>query len=364
MKTKFHFMMDSTRLRALFIFMLGAWGFNSYSQTCDSLQSCCCEVSDMNPSGIMIGHTHPKGKWMLSYRYMNLFQNGSLSGTGKVTDDAIFANYIMAPQSMNMDMHMFMAMYGITNRLSLMAMLNYGVQSMNMNMLPGTMHMHMGNMVMSDLNSTHMTGKTSGVSDTKLYAMYDLIDRPFHKIIISAGLNLPTGNIQLNGDSKNMMYEGQRLPYMMQLGSGTYDILPGLTYLFNKRSLLFGTQLSGTIRPGYNVAGYSYGNEFNASIWIAYKFVPWLSASVRAEGNTIDRIYGRDPSLYEVMEPDAAAKNYGGQKLSGYGGLNFYFKKLANSKLSVEYGMPFYQRLNGPQLATRTILYAGWTISF
>ncbi|MGZ3884928.1 MAG: transporter [Bacteroidia bacterium] len=364
MKAIFNFMMDSFALRLILLAILFVRGVNVYSQSCDSSQSCCCDVSDLNPSGIMLGHMHPKGKWMVSYRYMNMFQAGNLSGTSQVTDDAIFNKYIMSPASMNMEMHMLMAMYGITGRLSVMAMFNYNIQSMNMNMLPGTMHMHMDGMTMPDMSSTNMVSKTAGLGDTKLYGIYSLIDHLVHKVILSAGLNLPTGNITLNGNSKNAMYSGLRLPYMMQLGSGTWDILPGVTYLYRKPSFLIGVQLSGVIRPGYNPLGYSYGNAGTGSMWAAFKLLPWLSASLRAEGVVTDRIYGRDPNLYEVMEPDAAPQNYGGQIISGYGGLNFYFKKLSNSRLSVEYGMPFYQKLNGPQLATRNMLYAGWTVSF
>lgn len=334
----------------------------AYSQSCDSSQ-CHCESGDMNPSGIMVGHSHPKGVWMLSYRYMTMQMRDNLSGTEKVADDIIYQNYIMSPNAMSMDMHMVMAMYGITNRLSVMAMLNYNVLSMKMNMLPGTMQMQMNGMTMTDMNATSMTMKTSGISDTKLYAMYALLDKSSHKLVISAGVNLPTGSISLTGDDMSMQ-PGKRLPYMMQLGSGTYDILPGVTYLLHKSNFTWGTQVTATLRPGYNSLGYAYGNDVTATTWAAYKFLPWLSASVRAEGYAANSIDGKDPGLHEVMEPDSKAANYGGKRASGYVGLNLYWKKLLSSRFSFEYGQPFYQNLNGPQLATRSMLYAGWGVSF
>lgn len=364
MKLIFSFMMGSLSAKRglLAVFML--WSVLLCSQECDSSLTCCCgQGSDMNPSGIMIGHTHSRGKWMLSYRYMNMFQDGNLAGSSRVNDDVIFNNYLMAPQSMNMDMHMLMVMYGISDRLSVMAMANYNIQTMNMSMLPTTA-MNMPGMSMSDMSNGPMKTKTAGFSDTRLYAMYSLVNKSFHKVILSAGLNLPTGSIRLNGNSKDEMYNGLRLPYMMQLGSGTYDLLPGATYLYTADKWLIGVQASGVIRPGYNALDYCYGNSGSASAWFAYKFLPWLSASVRAEGTASDRIYGRDKAIYQVMEPDAAPQNYGGRMVNAYGGLNFYFKKLSDSRLSIEYGMPVYQNLNGPQLATRTMLYAGWTVTF
>jgi hypothetical protein len=332
MKRNFSFMMDAGVLRSGFLaLLLVLINFNSYSQSCDSLQ-CNCEKGDMNPSGIMIGHSHPKGTWMFSYRYMNMQMRDNLSGMNKVSDDIIYRNYIMSPGRMSMDMHMIMAMYGITSRLSVMAMLNYNVLSMNMNMQPGTMQMQMNGMMMSNMDATSMTTKTSGLSDTKLYAMYSLLNGATHQLMLSAGVNLPTGSVRLKGDGMSML-PGQRLPYMMQLGSGTYDILPGITYLLNKGNVTWGTQVTGTIRTGYNSLGYAYGNELTVSTWGAYRFLPWLSASLRAEAYAANAIAGKDPALFEIMEPDAKASNYGGQRASAYAGFNIYLKKLANSRI-------------------------------
>jgi len=347
----------------LVLLLLSVHSFSGYSQSCDSLQ-CNCEKGDMNPSGIMVGHNHPKGTWMFSYRYMSMPMQDNLSGIQKVSNDMIFQNYIMSPKSMNMDMHMIMAMYGITNKLSVMTMFNYNVNSMNMTMLPGTMQMQMNGMTMSDKNATSMTTKTSGIGDIKLYAMYSLYNRSCHQLILGAGISLPTGSIKVNGDSKDMMYAGQRLPYMMQMGSGTIDILPGATYLLKKNKILWGTQVAGTIRPTNNSLGYSYGNDITATTWLSYRCLTWLSASARMEGYSIGNMVGRDPNLFEVMEPDAKSTNYGGTRASGYLGLNVYLKKFAKSRLSFEYGMPFYQNLNGIQLSTRSMLYAGWSVSF
>lgn len=356
-------MMDLRLIRFFFLaFCLFILSYHGYGQTCDSLQ-CNCEKGDMNPSGIMVGHNHPKGVFMFSYRYMNIQMKGSLVNTQSVSNDMIFQDYIMAPQTMSMDMHMFMAMYGITNKLSVMTMFNYNVNSMTMNMLPGTMQMQMNGMTMSDPNMTSMTTKSSGLGDVKVYAMYSIYNRLCHQLIISTGLSLPTGSIKLTGASSDMMYAGQRLPYMMQLGSGTYDILPGVTYLLKKDKYLWGTQVAGTYRPTNNSLGYSYGNELVLSNWLSYRALPWLSLSARAESYSIGNMYGCDPKLYVVMEPDSKPANFGGTRISGYAGLNIYLKKFAKSRISLEYGMPFYQNLNGPQMATRSMLFAGWAIS-
>ena len=336
------------------------------AQTCDSMALCDCASKDLSPAAVMIGHEHSKGIWKISYRYMSMMEKNSLSGTAKVDDNTIFNNYLMSPQNMRMDMHMIMAMYGFTNKFSVMAMFNYNVVSMNMAMLPGsTMQMDGATMVMTT-NNNSMSTHSSGLGDTKLYAVYTLINHNDHHVFLSEGLNIPTGSIQMKGKSGDIVYPDQRLPYMMQLGSGSWDFMPGLTYLLKKNKLSASAQLTSVIRPFTNSLNYHLGNEFTFNVWAAYKWFPWMSTSIRLEGNSVGKISGYDASLWAGWEPSANPLCYGGQTISSFIGLNFYSTKgcLRNNKLFVEYGMPVYQNLNGTQLALTSTLYAGWLISF
>jgi hypothetical protein len=261
-------------------------------------------------------------------------------------------------------MHMIMAMYGFTDRFSLMTMFNYNMVNMKMNMLPGTVTTQMNGMTMTDLSSTSMVAGSKGFGDIKLLAMYSLVNNTRHQLMLSAGLSLPTGNIKLCGDNNDMIYSSQRLPYSLQLGSGTYDVLPGITYQLKGNCFAWGTQISGVYRSSYNSLGYCYGNEMMATTWVAYRFLPWLSASVRAEEQAVGNMYGKDQGLYQVLEPDAKPANYGGKKIIAYTGMNLFLRNFANSKLSVEFGLPVYQNVNGVQLGINSILYTGWTVSF
>src|SRR4051794_291871 len=92
----------------------------------------CCQGLDAGPAGVMVSHGHPKGGWMVSYTYENVMMKHNLAGTENVTDDAVFNDYIFSTQSMRMDMHMLMGMYGLSARLSFMLMTNYTVTSMDL----------------------------------------------------------------------------------------------------------------------------------------------------------------------------------------------------------------------------------------
>jgi hypothetical protein len=151
----------------------------------------------------------------------------------------------------------------------------------------------------------------------------------------------------------------------MQLGSGTFDLLPGINYLYQQSHFSIGTQLFSTFRTGYNKLNYKWGNELTLINWYSYQWLEFLSSSLRVEGNVIEMIKGNDTQLYSYSDPAACTYNYGGKKINGYIGSILQFKKgyLKNNRLSVEYCIPFYQKLNGMQMKTTQALQLSWAIS-
>jgi len=77
------------------------------------------------PISVMGDHMHKKGEWMLSYRYMFMDMDGNRDGTRRVSDDAVLADYPVTPRKMDMEMHMLGVMYGLTDRVTLMAMMPF-----------------------------------------------------------------------------------------------------------------------------------------------------------------------------------------------------------------------------------------------
>lgn len=323
---------------------------------------CCC-TDDPTPAGVMISHVHEKNEWMVSYKYMNMYMNGVLSGTKQIDKNELFVNYLMAPEKMQMDMHMIMAMYGITDNLTLMTMFNYQATSMDMAMfVAGGGHNHNG----ATGNRTGHAMRTSGIGDIKLHAIYALINNGNKQLLISTGINIPTGNIELKGAGNDMMYPNQHLPYSMQLGSGSFELMPGINFMSQRGAITFSSQLSSTLRTGYNRIGYKLGNETSLNTWLAWQWNGYISSSIRIEGVISDRISGYDPALYYYNEPSSNPYNYGGQKMNCYIGSLFHFKKacMKKSRLAIEYGIPVYQYLNGLQMELKSTLYASWSITF
>jgi len=67
-----------------------------------------------------------------------------------------------------------------------------------------------------------------------------------------------------------------------------------------------------------------------------------------------DRISGSDPALNPAMSPSADAATHGGTWVNVSVGLNAFFGR--GHSIGLEYGVPVYQRLDGPQLETDAIL--------
>lgn len=353
--------MGTTFSRILFLLLF--FYFSSNSQVCDSIKHSCGSTFDKSPAGIMIGHPHPKGVWMLSYRFMFMNMNDLLENGIRVDQRQIFNSYLMAPSEMQMQMHMLMIMYGISARFSVMAMANYQAQAMHMDMFSSVDHSH----VDPDGQHNHdgMHASTHGLSDTKLTFIFKALERTEHRILASIGFSIPTGIISKTGDS-NSMFPGLRQAYMMQNGTGTVDIQPGITYLLDQKKWSVGFQAFYTIRPYKNKYLYRYGNELELNVWLARQLGSSFSASLRSLNLVSGAISGADPGLYVFSEPATNPVNYGGFKSALLAGLNLHIPQsfLPSQKIGLEAGRCLFQRGKGIQLASRWNININWTLTF
>src|SRR5208283_2732918 len=96
-------------------------------------------------------------------------------------------NYMMIPTYMDMNMHMLMAMYGVTDNLTVMGMASYEANNMQM-------VMDMGPMMPKMRYKNQSPMETEGVGDTELRGLYKI-----NKYLTgSLGLSIPTGSIKQN----------------------------------------------------------------------------------------------------------------------------------------------------------------------
>jgi len=317
----------------------------------------------LTPAGVMISHVHPKNEWMISYRYMHMGMGLPMQGSTSISELAVYTSYLAYTPSMQMDMHMLMGMLGITDRLTAMVMLNYLSSSMDMNMLAGHSHTMNG---MTMASATSMKMNTQGLGDTKLQLLYGLIKNEQTQLVLNFGASIPTGSIQHIGSTDDMFYPNTRLPYMMQLGSGTLDFLPGITFVQQRDKLAYSLQVQGNLHGYANAVGYQWGNELNTTAWLGYNWWKGFGSTVRLEGNWMSRMGGSDKSVYAYNETSANPANYGGSRIVGHLGLSYQFEEgiISNHRLAVETGLPIHQQVTGIQNKLNQTWIASWSYSF
>lgn len=325
--------------------------------------SCCCSANTQAPLGVMTDHIHAKGTWMLSYTYMDSRMDGFHNNSGS----DMGANYTptMVPQNMDMRMHMLMAMYGVTNRLTLMAMGGYTTCSMGM-VMPA-MYMYMNGSLMY-MPASSMNSNTGGLTDSRISALYNFSRKSYMHLVASLGIDVPTGSIRATGTT--MMGDGQRLPYDMQPGTGSWSLDPDFTYTRKYGKFFMGANAGAVVRANFNALGYKDGNQYHVSVWGGYTLLPFLSATLRAEAVRTERVAGYDATIHTTIylenDPTTNPRNYGGDVASLYPGLNLHFARpaLQRYRLMAEYGVPVYQRYNGSELKQSGTLLAGFQCAF
>jgi len=323
-------------------------------------------------TSLMGRHLMPRGKFMLSFRLGHMEMNGLRSGTTDINPDTLvttvpnrFAGMPgqpptlrVAPLWMKGDMKMLGAMYGLTDRITLTAMIPYVKKEM-------TSLVYAGLAGTTRLGTNRMTSERFG--DARVGALFDLHrDRRTH-VVARMGLSLPTGSITETGPmlSPMGMRMVRRMSYGMQLGSGTYDLLPSLSWQTGKGRWNWGAHASGVIRLGSNDEGYSLGDEAVLNLWASYKPARWVSLNARLQGKTAGRIDGIDPNIAMPM-PGADPLNYGGETVALYAGVDLtpHSGGLKGHRLGVEVGAPLYQSLNGPRLKQDWSVSATWRKAF
>jgi hypothetical protein len=306
---------------------------------------------------------------MVSYRMMRMEMDGNRNGTDELSPLEIsgdFANVTgvgpatlrIVPTEMTMDMHMLGAMYAPTDYLTLMVMGNYLKREMDHITFAG------GN---ADLQIGEFTTKTSGWGDTKVAGLFKVFESGHTNVLAKVGLSLPTGSLDEEDDILNPMGARQtiRLPYAMQLGSGTYDFEPAVTYTGHKGQLGWGAQYQAVIRLGENDESYTLGDKHSVSAWGSYGWNENIRNSIRLIAETEDSIDGSDSNIagpVQTANPD----NYGGERIELGLGMDLLGTKgqLAGHRLGFEVTLPLHQDLNGPQMQRDYGVTMGYSYAF
>ncbi|MEM0897349.1 MAG: hypothetical protein AAGJ79_10725, partial [Verrucomicrobiota bacterium] len=292
------------------------------------------------PIGVMADHMHDAGEIMVSFRYGFGHMTTNHLGDSEISDRRIITpkakggeGFTVTPTKMDMHMWMPGIMYAPTDRITLMLMAPYVYKTMD--------HLRR--------DGKTFTTESDGFGDLKFTPMVKLYDANRRAAHLGLGFSAPTGSID---EEDFVPGPGQtRLPYPMQLGSGTWDLLPSLTWLGQSDHFSWGAQANGTIRLGTNDEGYSLGDGWSGTTWGAAKVTDALSLSARATYSNWGNIDGTDRGLVipAAAVPTADPNLRGGERVDLSFGFNIYKQQgaLEGHRLGVELGFPVYENLDG-----------------
>jgi len=306
------------------------------------------------PIGVMADHTHEAGEFMFSYRFMRMGMEGSLDGSNEISNSDIVSptgyGFMVTPTKMPMMMHMLGIMYAPSGRVTLMGMFNYLDFSMDHNTRAGG----------------SFTTASSGFGDIGLTAMVGLIEEGPTRLHLNLGGTLPTGSIDAMGVTPASSPAEVVLPYPMQLGSGTFDLTPGITFLGMAEKVSYGIQARGVFRLGENDRGYTVGDRLEGTGWLALRATDNLSFSARGKYQKWNDHSGADSALNPMMVPTARTDLRGGKRFDIPVGLNYWVNSgsLSGFRILAEYDIPVWQSLSGPQLETTGIVTIGLQYSW
>ncbi len=305
-------------------------------------------ADDHAPIGVMGEHKHKQGEVMFSYRYMHMLMDGNRDGTSRLSTGRVLQSFPVTPTDMEMHMHMFGAMYAVSDNVTLMGMVPYLINTMD----------HVTGM------GRRFSTRSEGIGDVRLTGIFTLFEEDGDTGLFNLGISAPTGDIEPEDDTP--AGNNVELPYPMRLGSGTFDLHPALTFTRKLEDWSWGAQVGASLRFYKNREDYALGNQYNATVWGARRVTDWASASLRVAGSLWTDIRGADPELNPAMISTADPDTRGGKRIDAFVGLNLYAPEggLKGNRLALEVGGPLYQWLDGPQLETDFLVQLGWQYSF
>ena len=331
------------------------------------------------PLGVMEDSVHRAGEMMFSYRSIEMAMDGLQDGNA-ISIEETLDDYLMVPVRMRMRVRMFGATFAPHDRITLMAMMSY--RNTFMQVQGAHLHSPGGD---GPVGHHHLIGNPSGtiagLGDIKLAALMPLLNAANADLRLNVGVSIPTGSIV----SRRGAYSGSSgltgLHYPMQVGSGSFELRPGLTFAATHGAWSYGAQARGAIRLNKNKRDYRLAPTIGSTLWSARRLNDSLSISLRgafenwgnittftseAEMASNDRyaaLIGTTRSVY--ISPTMDPNLQGGRRGSVSAGVNFTFPDkpggiLAGQRFTFELQMPVYQNLDGPQMALDSTTLPDW----
>ena len=301
------------------------------------------------PTGVTFTDLLDPKEWMVYLRYQRIEQDGVRNDREDLSSQEVFdMGYTVAPEEMTTDVVDVQMFYGWEERWTFFAD------------LPWIAHEAEN---VTDTGADFTT-ESDGIGDLKLGAMRLLHREEGRVLIANLGLSIPTGSI----DESDEDAAGQpiTLPYPMQIGTGTYDIHPGISWLVQYDTWSWGAQGQWRVSTGSNSEEWARSGEGDMSAWLAKGFSPSIAGSLRLRGYFWGDVHGDADDLDPNVNPQNDEHQQGGERFDVVAGLDWQFGEGHDAirTLGFEVGKPVLEWVDGPGLSTDFYVTFGWRYSF
>jgi len=304
------------------------------------------------PIGLLGDLTLSSGDILVSYRYTRSTFEGLRAGGSLFSfDDAFDLDFTVIPAELTMESHEVELRYGLTDNLSLSGVVPFRFKEMTN---------------LTDDGATFFLTDSKDLGDVEVRALYDLFEVGEYRGHLSLGMSFPTGEIRDRDLTPLSFPQVTRLPFAMQNGSGSWDILSALGFSAQNEVATVGAQGEAVIRIGENPRHYQLGNRFSGSAWASYMLNDWLSASARLHVESWEDIDGSEPDTDPTADLSADPFLTGGSRTYLPFGINILLREgpLAGVRMAVEWQYVISEDLHGPQLSQDSGLIIGWQYEF
>ena len=299
------------------------------------------------PAGVKSDFLLSFGELYMGYRYSAEKFRGTLIGTAEVSGDEVLDFFTSAPLTHDRWTGEVDVRLGLTSYLTLAGSVPW-----------------VRNTMLSATDTGFFQSSSQFIGDVSVRGLIELLDMDEYRLSLTLGATVPTGKIS----KKGLTATGVRgvLPFTMQGGSGSPDVLAGGTFQVQNEVASVGAQINSVIRVMHNRKKYRLGDEFAFTVWGAYNVTDWVSFSLRGIFEHQAEIKGSDSRTDGSVDPLANPFAQGGERVLLPIGMNLYVRegRAAGHRLSIEFYYPLHEDLNGPQMSVSRELVVSWQAVF
>ena len=299
------------------------------------------------PAGVKADFTIPAGEYYLGYRFFEEKFRGTLIGTNELFFDEILDVFSVAPLTHKRQTGELDVRFGLTDYVTMEFSLPF-----------------MRNKMLNATDLLFFESSSRAIGDLSFRWLLNVLEMDEYRLTFTIGATAPTGQISRKGRTATSNLAV--LPYAMQGGSGSPDILLGGTFQLQNEVSSVGAQINSVLRVVDNNKNYRLGDRIDFSVWGAYNVYEWASISLRGFFEQWGDITGFDVRTDGLADPLANPFAQGGERVVMPIGINLYLRegRAAGHRLSVEFYYPVHEDLNGPQLSSDRTLVVSWQTVF